>query len=181
MVPAVSALIRNRSGAYLIELLVSVVIFVMVISSLSLLMTKISHGTVINRIQSIGNNLAATKIQDFQSRPYALVDTTYNTPGLGQGNGPWFTTNPSPPALPTDQDTCDCSTAAFAALTSSDVVSVDGNSFSRYWCISSIQSTAGLWHSYCSPASDQFKNIRVWVVSNISISTITAEANITRF
>jgi len=173
-------LIRRRSGVYLVELLVAIVMLVIVVSSFSVLAARTSKDMVNNRMHSVANNLALTKLRELETRPYPLVETTYNTPGPGLGGGAWFAAS-APPGAP---DTCDCGTAAFTLLPSSDTVIQDGNIFNRYWCISAVQTAGGGgWHSYCVPANDQYKNIRVWVNWSVGASSLTVanESTLTRF
>jgi len=137
------SVISSQKGISLIELIAAVVIFITVVLTLALMIPRMSANAVDNHAQSAAANLLAGKIQELQAQPYPILQTTYET----LGGGPWFAnTNP-----PTAQDTCDCGSADYALLSSSDQVIVDGIAFNRYWCIDSIQNAAGAWHAYCVP------------------------------
>lgn len=128
----------NTRGVTLIELLASVAIMVIVVSSISTLFPKVSRAITANRQRLVATQLAQVLMQQAKRFPYTLLDPTPE-------NAANF-----PGGIGTAASMCDCNSANFSVLPGSSTVMVNNVAYAQATCVSYFDPAGQV--SYCPSA-----------------------------
>jgi len=174
----------NNRGLSIIELLLATVLVAGSVIVVSLMFPKSMKVNFDNQQRADATNLAASKMSEVKSKPYALLSI-------------------EPPLTPTGAHfvapvtSCDCNVINFSALPTktgalsdpypfNDDITVNAITYRQRVCINRTTSVGAAWLSTCYSALDvgsDYINIRVWVgwVVNGETKFVLNESVVTRF